>query len=243
MSNIDEIIKLADTYYDLVKISFIRKLPNGKYRVLSQKGKNLGTFISEEKAKKRLKQVEYFKHLDESHVKDGDSVIDLTGVYDFSYSALMRELRQKCSKEQVKNFLKIFKINFDKAIKEKLRKPERVALQNSLVKFNRVHKIKINKKLVKNAAVVSELGDPVLVGKYLSDIIRFTLTRIIPENRANAIQSLKEKIYSMSENEISGKNLPPSSAIGQSLTFVKHVLFNHDAKYVREVLNNIVRNL
>jgi hypothetical protein len=100
----------------------------------------------------------------------------------------------------------------------------------------------MNMDIVKNAAV-TELGDPRLVGKYLADIIRFTLTRITPEKRPNALNSLKRKIYSFNEIEISNKNLPPSSAIGQSLTFVKHVLFNHNARYIREVLNNIVRNL
>jgi len=32
------------------------------YKVLSKKGKNLGTATSEEAAKKRLQQIEFFKH-------------------------------------------------------------------------------------------------------------------------------------------------------------------------------------
>lgn len=32
------------------------------YKVLSEKGKNLGTATSKKAAKKRLQQVEYFKH-------------------------------------------------------------------------------------------------------------------------------------------------------------------------------------
>jgi hypothetical protein len=154
----------------------------------------------------------------------------------------MREMRQKASKDQVREFLIGFKREFDKAVKTKLQKPEKVALQNSLVKFNKKHKIKVKKKLVKNAAV-SELGDPIQVGKYLADIVRFTLNRIPLEKRTKAIQSLRRKFYSFNANEISQKTMPPTSAIGQSITFVKHVLFNHDAHYVREVLNNIVRNL
>lgn len=39
----------------------IRKVGN-RYRVVSRTGKNLGTFSSLTKAKKRLAQVEYFKH-------------------------------------------------------------------------------------------------------------------------------------------------------------------------------------
>ena len=44
--------------------SYIRKLPDGQWRVLSEEGRNLGTFSTEDAAKKRLKQVEYFKYLD-----------------------------------------------------------------------------------------------------------------------------------------------------------------------------------
>lgn len=33
------------------------------YKVLSSKGKNLGSATSKEAAQKRLRQVEYFKHL------------------------------------------------------------------------------------------------------------------------------------------------------------------------------------
>ncbi len=41
----------------------IRKIPGGQYRVVSHTGKNLGTYSSHEEALKRLRQVEYFKHL------------------------------------------------------------------------------------------------------------------------------------------------------------------------------------
>jgi len=40
----------------------IRKAGN-QYRVVSKKGKNLGTFRSRKRALKRLRQVEFFKHL------------------------------------------------------------------------------------------------------------------------------------------------------------------------------------
>lgn len=249
MYDTDYILKLAGSYENsciqgLIKIARIKKLPGGKYRVVSMKGKNLGTYNSREGAEKRLKQVEYFKHVDNSSADDSDdeNVIDLMNAVDFSYSAIMREMRQNASKDQVRLFLTLFKKEFDNAVKSKLQKPEKVALQNSLIKFNKKHKIKVKKKLVKNAAV-SELGDPIQVGKYLADIVRFTLNRIPLELRAKAIESLRKKFYSFNANEIAQKDLPPTSAIGQSITFVKHVLFNHDAQYVRDVLNNIVRNL
>ncbi len=242
----EKIIQQADDYYNncqlsLIKISRIRKLPGGKYRVLSQEGKNLGTYKSREAAKKRLKQVEYFKHFDHSDAQDGE-MIDLTDIDELSYSAIMRKLRNKAPSEQVVVFLKIFKAQFDNAVKKKLQKPEKVALQNTLVKFNKIHKIKLDKKMIKNAAI-SELSNAEQVGRYLSDIVKFTIARIPAEKRQNAVNRLKQKFSLLNESEIATKNLPTSSAMGQSITFVKHVLFNHDPKYIREVLNSLVRNL
>jgi hypothetical protein len=247
MKTIDDILLRTEAYEigcqeGLVKLARVRKLPNGKYRVLSEKGKNLGTSDSKAGAEKRLKQVEFFKHRDQSHADDEKEVIDLMDADEFAYSAIMRKMRQKASKEQVRLFLKLYKECFDKAVKKKLQKPEKVALQNSLIKFNKVHPIKVKKKLVKQAAV-SELGDPVLVGKYLADIVKFTLNRIDPAKRQAAVDNLRSKFYSFNADEIASKTMPATSAIGQSITFVKHVLFNHDAQYVREVLNNLVRNL
>lgn len=42
----------------------IRK-EQGKYVIRSKEGKPLGSYDSEEQARKRLKQIEYFKHLKE----------------------------------------------------------------------------------------------------------------------------------------------------------------------------------
>ena len=41
-----------------------------KWQVQSEKGKNLGTYNTRKEAEKRLKQVEYFKHLDEDYKDD-----------------------------------------------------------------------------------------------------------------------------------------------------------------------------
>lgn len=40
----------------------IRKVKEG-YRVVSKKGRSLGTYKTREEAEKRLRQVEFFKHL------------------------------------------------------------------------------------------------------------------------------------------------------------------------------------
>ena len=239
----EHIIKLAELYEEhcLFVSARIKKLPNGKYRVLSEKGKNLGTSDTRSGAEKRLKQVEYFKHRDQGNAED-EKEIDLTTADDFSYSAIMRKLRKDATKEQVLTFLQIFKKQFDKAIKDKLQKPEKVALQNAVLKLSKLYKVKLSKKMIKKAAI-SEVGDPSLVGKYLADIIRFTLNRIAPEKRKIAIAKLRQKIYNMNERQLAIKEMPPSSAMGQSITFVKHILFNHDAKYIRAVLNSITRNL
>jgi hypothetical protein len=247
MINTDNLLKLASTYesqciQSLVKLAKIRKLPNGKYRVLSQDGKNLGTYKSRPGAEKRLKQVEYFKHFDHASAEDGYKPIDLTDIDEFAYSAIMRKLREKASPEQVRHFLTIYKNQFDKAVKGKTNKPDRVALQNTVIKFNKLHKVKIDKKMIKFAAV-AELGNAEQVGKYLSDIVKFIMNRIPTDKRLDAIQKMKQKFAIMNETEIASKHLPDVAAYGQAITFVKHVLFNQDSHYVREVLNSLSRSL
>src|SRR5258706_16085965 len=109
MKNPDTLLQLASAYENkclqgLVKVAKIRQLPNGSYRVLSQKGKDLGTYKSRKAAEKRLRQVEFFKHVDKSKADDQGNVMEpigLTGADEFSYSALMRKIRQQASPEQV----------------------------------------------------------------------------------------------------------------------------------------------
>jgi hypothetical protein len=43
----------------------IRELPDGRYRLVSKAGKNLGTYDTREDAEKREKQVNYFKSKDD----------------------------------------------------------------------------------------------------------------------------------------------------------------------------------
>lgn len=247
MTHADQILKMAGDYHDrcskfLIKVAKIKKLPGGKYRVVSQKGKNLGTYKSETSAKKRLRQVEFFKHLDSLEADDSQKeTIDLSDLPEFSLSAILRELNKEKDKKIFKLFLKTYKLNFDKGIKNKVKSPDQVALQVSFLQLQKLYNVKVNKKIIKNAA--DSLGNPVSVGKYLSDIVKFTLNRISPSKRGNAINKLKQKFYYLNENEIALKKMPASSAMGQSITFVKTVLFQHDARYIREVLNNLVRFL
>lgn len=47
-------------FVKLIKSKIVKK--DNKYQVQSEKGRNLGTYDTKEEAKKRLKQIEYFKH-------------------------------------------------------------------------------------------------------------------------------------------------------------------------------------
>lgn len=54
----------------ITKVSYIKKIDENKYRVYSEKGRNMGTYSSRRAAKERLKAIEAFKHMDD--VRDGD---------------------------------------------------------------------------------------------------------------------------------------------------------------------------
>ena len=44
----------------------IRALPNGKFRLVSKKGRNLGTFGARSAAEAREREVRFFKHKDKA---------------------------------------------------------------------------------------------------------------------------------------------------------------------------------
>jgi hypothetical protein len=90
----------------LAKTAYIRKLPSGKYRVYSQKGKNLGTFDTHEKAAKHLGEVEYFKHKDDNSAKDEPE----------TYSSILRALNKDGDEQATKCFLTAFKDAFDQLV-------------------------------------------------------------------------------------------------------------------------------
>lgn len=233
------ILKAANYYANcMISIAKIRKLPNGKYKILSKDNKSLGIFTSKEKAQKRLNQIEYFKKFDHSDADD-NFVIDLTDLEELTFSAFMRKLRKATSEDKVHYFLKLFKKEMDLAIKNKIQKPEKVALQNSLIKYNKRYKIRLKKEILKNASI-SELGNANQIAKYLASIIKLTISRISKESRPKAIAKLVEKFKNIDIVDISSKNLPNSAAIGQSISFVKNILFNHDASFVSNVLKDLI---
>jgi hypothetical protein len=130
---------------EITKISFIRKLPNGKWRVLSEKGRNLGTYNSHEAAKERLKQVEMFKHMKKK--KASKNIIDLSHLEDVSYSAVMRELRKQCDQKTVHAFLATFKKIFDGLVMDEESDPAEKALPATLILFSKYYPVKMGKEI------------------------------------------------------------------------------------------------
>jgi hypothetical protein len=242
MNNLDFLIAATESYHNisqLIKVSYIKKLKSGKYQVTSKKGKNLGTYPTKEEAEERLKEVEMFKHMKkmaESHD------LDLTKIEDFSYSAIMRKINSQLGQEAAKEFAKIYKNKFDQYLISGDQNPEKKSLKETLNIFKEKYDTTLNKKVVKEAAA-KEIGSAPEVAKYLSNIIRFTLNKIKPEKRPDSIRKLKQKIMRLDVMEMSNKKMPASSAMGQSITFVKHSLFGQNPKYIRDVLYYIARIL
>lgn len=126
----------------IIKIAYIRKMPNGKWRVFSEKGKTLGTYNSHEAAKKRLNQIEMFKHMKNKKAST-EEVIDLSHLDDLSYSAIMRELRKQCSQEIINVFLSTFKNIFDTLITQGEKDPAEKALPATLILFSKYYPVEI----------------------------------------------------------------------------------------------------
>lgn len=120
-----------------IKCAYIKKLPNGKYRVCSEKGKNLGTYTSREQAKKRLRQVEFFKHK-----KASNNTIDLSHLDDLSYSAIVRELR-KYNSDVANEFIHTYKKCFDKMMLNKY--SDENVLPITLILFGKRYKLSLPK--------------------------------------------------------------------------------------------------
>lgn len=114
----------------MIKIAYIKKINKETWRVYSQKGKNLGSFKSLKEAKKRLKDVEFFKkkkinknarvefyemlifaeknkqeHRHHHHHHDEDK----------TYSAYLRSIN-KNNPEKVQEVMSKFKKIFDQAL-------------------------------------------------------------------------------------------------------------------------------
>lgn len=213
----------------IVKEAFVKKMPNGKFRVLSRKGKNLGEYDTKEEAKKRLSQIEYFKHKKASNKEKFE---DTT-----SYSAVMRDLNKYYNKDEIEKFQKTYKELFDNALLNGDSEPEASVLEEALQCVSEE-----NVSIKKLADEVS-LGNPESVGNYLAHIVRFLLRKISEEKRPGSIKNIKKKIFYLNEYELGSKSMPPGSSIGQSIVLIKHLMFGKDPSYIRSVLNSIIKYL
>ncbi len=129
-----------------IKNSYIGRLSNGKWRVYSRKGRNLGTYSSKSQAEKRLQQVEMFKHLDKK--KKIKRKTELNMIYTKiiqskelpkpettkTYSSIMRDLN-KNKPEKLQPFMVAFKDAFDDAVENEIESPEQVALLEAISKI------------------------------------------------------------------------------------------------------------
>lgn len=234
MSNdISNINKIADEFYNSIgegisKTAFIRKIKN-KYRVVSRKGKNLGTYNTRAEAVKRLRQIEFFKHKKASKQEDK------------SYSSIMRDLVKDKDQEKIDLFQKTFKKEFDQAYIDGDEEPENIALKTAIKVINASDN-NYNDLLFKAASTV-DLGDPTSAGRYLADVIKFVMRRISEDKRQKSINGLKKKIYYLNEYDMAAKKTPPGAAIGTCITLLKHLLLKQPPSYIRAILNSIVRSL
>jgi hypothetical protein len=226
--SISKILNFAEEYnsYCIIKVAFVKKLPNGMYAIVSRKGKILGKFKTKNEAVERLRQIEYFKNKKEAKKKDVDS-----------YSATMRELNKSYDKDVVLKFQKEYKKLFDERYLAGEENPEDGILP---VALECIAEAEFSMVKIGNAI---EMGNPIEAGAYLANLIKFLCRRISVEKRQHSINGLKRKIYYLNEFDIASKRTPSSSVLGQSITILKTLLLEHDADYIRKVLNSIVGNL
>ncbi len=215
----------AEEFYnfsDMEKFAVVQKNRNGKWEVVSKKGKSLGEFDTKTKAVKRLRQIEFFKHRKAE-----------TENPSLSYSSLIRLLNKEYDDDTVKRFQQKFKENFDRLYLEGNEEPEVEALEMA---------VSTTGSFNKNANAI-EMGDSAFAGKRLSELVKFLLRRIPEGKRHGAIQTMRKKLYMINEYEISRKTTPAHSSMGQAITIIKNILLEHNPQYIRNVLNALVKNL
>lgn len=225
-----------------VKIAKIEQLSDGRWRVYSKKGRNLGTYESKGAAEERLSQVEMFKHMkletNKKRRKEALGLISLCATApdtSDTYSSMMRKINKK-NPESMKSFMKSFKEAFDSAIDHDLDAHQDVALLEAQKKLS-------YNLLVEFAKTAQALyADPNVVGKALSDVSKLLLSRV-PHDKVKAYDNVRSKLMNMNVSEISSTNLPDTAAYGQIITLMKTLLHGYDSEYIRNVLSSTANNL
>lgn len=102
---------------------------------------------------------------------------------------------------------------------------------------------KRQERFIKLAAVGIEMGSPETAGKGLAEIAKFVMKRIPEHKRSSAINKLRAKINRMDPQEIAAKSTPEFAAMGQALTFIKHILIGKSADYIAQTLRFLALSL
>lgn len=173
-----------------------------------------------------------------------------------SYSYVMRDLR-KNHPEKIHEFQLTFKKVFEEAMIEGMSDPEEMALLAGLqtldgVNLDEEYERQQEKaagleftynRMIKFAQISANIGDPVTAGRSIAFIIQFLLQRINPEQRVNIMENVKRKIMEINDGDLASKQVPPTTAIGQSINVVKNILIGYDPNYIRQILNYTVLSL
>lgn len=217
----------------MIKESYIRCWKSkGKYtcRVYSEKGKNMGTYTSKsskrarQKAKNRLKDVEYFK-------RNGDKkalqLIKLAQHYEQVY-----EYREA---DRLNKYITLLRREASFFDLPQAKKP----------KYTKTRKkyTKPPKEISKEVRVLETRIDPRIMANALYEVVRFVLAKVPENQRIKRRMRLKEKIMQLNPNILSTKHLPEASAIGQSLTIIKNMMFGKSQTYISEVLRELIKRL
>lgn len=166
------------------------------------------------------------------NAKKSETIIDLTDIDSFSLSAVMRKLNKQCDQQLVKEFLEIYFECFNK-LADDSENLEKDALKMALEEFSDEITLK------KEAA----LDNPDQISNHMVNIIHLLLEKIKPESRQAALMSVKSKLTAVDINDMSNKNMPASSAIGQSISFVKNVLFDKQPAFIKSVLVKVINKI
>jgi len=233
----------------IIKRAYIKKLPDGRWRVMSESGRNMGTYYSKSMAEKRLAQVEMFKHIKgrknrKKRKKSYNLYIDTikkAEIYETvnSYSFIMRDLNKNYP-EKVDAFMETYKRAFEEALLNKENDPELHALLQAVLAVGYLKKAA---KIDKIAQTAVEMGNPQLAGRVVANVINFLMQKVPKNQRFQSLNTLRNTLLNLSVGEISSKKSPPSSALGQSVALVKNMLGGHNPDYVRQVIQEAIRYL
>jgi len=158
--------------------------------------------------------------------------IDLSEAENFTFSGVMRQLNKQCNPKEITAFLKLY-YNYFNELADTDPEPEKKSLIKSLKDFSATVGI------TKQAAI----EPPDVIANNLINIIHLLVNKIKSENQTKALTSIKQKLNTISINDLATKNMPASSAIGQSISFVKQVLFDKDPAYIKTILTKVIQKL